>query len=83
MCFYYDLFIIIMSLSTISYLYQQIIQNEEMCEKCLSICGLLPIGQTCTKIKNQTIFNGCELKKILKKIIPWSNQNTYTKVHNS
>lgn len=47
-----------MSLSTMSYLYRHIIQNEEMCENFLSICGLLPIDQTCTKIKNQTICGG-------------------------
>jgi hypothetical protein len=37
-----------------------------MCEKCLSLRGLLPIDQTCTKIKNQTICGG-ELKKVPKK----------------
>jgi len=52
-----------MSLSTMSNLYQHIIQNQEMCEIFLSIRGLLPIDQTCTKIKNQTICGG-ELKKI-------------------
>jgi hypothetical protein len=55
-----------MSMSTMSYLYRNIIQNEYMCEQCLSIRGLLPIDQTCTKIKNQT-FCGGELKKVLKK----------------
>lgn len=54
-----------MSLSTMSYLYRHIIQNEEMCENCLSIRGLLPIDQTCKKIKNQAICGG-ELIKILK-----------------
>jgi hypothetical protein len=44
-----------------------------MCEIFLSIRGLLPIDQTCTKIKNQTICGG-ELKKVLKKIIPLSDQ---------
>jgi hypothetical protein len=62
-----------MSLSTMSYLYRNIIKNENMCEKCLSIRGLLPIDQTCTRIKNQTICGG-ELKKFLKKIILRSDQ---------
>lgn len=47
-----------MSLSTMSYLYRHIIQNEEICENFLSIRGLLPIAQTCTKIKNQAICGG-------------------------
>jgi hypothetical protein len=50
-----------MSLSTMSYLYRNTIQNENMCEKYLSIRDLLPIDQTWTKIKNQTICGG-ELK---------------------
>jgi hypothetical protein len=54
-----------MCLSGMSYLYRNIIQNENMCEKYLSIRSLLPIDQTCTKIKNQTICGG-ELKKDLK-----------------
>jgi hypothetical protein len=37
-----------------------------MCEQFLNIWGLLPIEQTCTKIKNQTIYGG-ELKKVFKK----------------
>jgi hypothetical protein len=49
-----------------SYLYWNITQNEIMCEKYLSIWGLLPIDQTCTKIKNQTICGG-ELKRVLKR----------------
>lgn len=47
-----------MSLSTMSYLYRHIIQDEEICENFLSIRGLLPIAQTCTKIKNQAICGG-------------------------
>jgi len=59
MWFYCDLFInYYYSLSTMSYLYRHIIQNEE-------IRGLLPTDQTCTKIKNQTICGG-EWKKVLK-----------------
>jgi len=52
-------------MSTMSYLYRHIIQKEEMCEIFLSIRGLLPIDQTCTKIKNQVICGG-ELIKVLK-----------------
>jgi len=67
LCFnYYNyLLIIIMSLSTMSYLYQHIIQNREMRAIFLKIRGLLPANQTCTKIKNQTICSG-ELKNVLK-----------------
>jgi len=47
-----------MSLSTMSYLYRHIIENEEMWTNCLKIRGLLPTNQTCTKIKNQAICGG-------------------------
>jgi hypothetical protein len=68
-----------MSLSTMSYLYQNIIQNKNMCEKCLSIRGLLSIDQTCTKIKNKTICGG-ELKKVLKK--NHSSKRSEIHIHN-
>jgi hypothetical protein len=79
MCFYRDLFIIIMSLSTMNYLYRNIIQNEDMCKKCLSIRGLLPVDQTCTKIKNQTICGG-ESKQVLKK--NHSSERSEIRIHN-
>jgi hypothetical protein len=68
-----------MSLSTMSYLYRNITQNEDICEKCLSIRGLLPMEQTCKKIKNQTICRG-ELKKVLKK--NHSSERSEIRIHN-
>lgn len=58
------LWFIYLLLFIMSYLYQYIIQNEDMYTIFLKI-HLLPTDQIRNKIKNQTIYDG-ELKKVLK-----------------